>query len=43
MQDDWRGNSVKIKKVKNAIKTVLHNDEVKANRILELVKKQHEY
>jgi type I restriction enzyme R subunit len=43
MQDDWRGNSVKIKKVKNAIKTVLKNDEVTTDRILELVKKQHEY
>lgn len=43
MQDDWRSNSVKIKKVKNAIKTVLKNDEVKSDRILELVKKQHEY
>lgn len=43
MQDDWRGNSVKIKKVKNAIKTILQYDEVTTDRILELVKKQHEY
>ncbi|HBA88581.1 MAG TPA: restriction endonuclease subunit R [Geobacter sp.] len=43
MQDDWRGNSVKIKKVKNAIKSMLQNDEVTTDRILELVKKQHEY
>jgi len=42
MQDDWRGNSVKIKKVKNAIKAVLPREE-HADRILELVKKQHEY
>jgi len=42
MQDDWRGNSVKIKKVKNAIKAVLPSEE-HTDRILELVKKQHEY
>ena len=43
MQDDWRGNSVKIKKVKNAIKAVLMNDEDRTKLILQLVTDQHEY
>jgi|GEM_PF-805031 len=43
MQDDWRGNSVKIKKVKNAIKAALNNDEVRTKLILQLVTDQHDY
>jgi type I restriction enzyme, R subunit len=43
MQDDWRGNAVKIKKVKNAIKAVLENDEDRTKRILQLVTDQHDY
>jgi len=42
-QDDWRSNPFKVKKVKNAIKAVLNDDEETAARILELVKNQHEY
>lgn len=42
MQDGWRENSFKVKKVKNAIKAVLPNEN-HTDRILELVKQQHEY
>ncbi|MDO8723024.1 MAG: HsdR family type I site-specific deoxyribonuclease [Syntrophales bacterium] len=42
-QDDWRGNSFKVKKVKLAIKPVLQDDEELTLKILELVKNQHEY
>lgn len=42
MQDGWRDNSFKIKKVKNAIKAVLPNEH-HTDRVLELVKQQHEY
>jgi alkanesulfonate monooxygenase SsuD/methylene tetrahydromethanopterin reductase-like flavin-dependent oxidoreductase (luciferase family) len=42
-QDDWRGNSFKIKKVKLAIKPLLQDDEECTERILELAKNQHEY
>jgi type I restriction enzyme R subunit len=41
--DDWRGNTVKVKKVKLAIKSVLQGDEVRTERILELAKNQYEY
>lgn len=42
-QDDWRNNPFKIKRVENAIKAVLKNDEPTTERVLELVKNQHEY
>ena len=42
-QDDWRGNSFKVKKVKLAIKSVLQDDEALTDQILELAKNQHEY
>jgi type I restriction enzyme, R subunit len=42
-QDDWRNNSVKIKKVKNSIKAVLNSDETLTEEILELVKNQNDY
>ena len=42
-QDDWRNGLVKIKKVKFAIKAVLQGDEALTERVLELVKNQHEY
>jgi type I restriction enzyme R subunit len=41
-KDDWRGNMVKEREVKYAIRKVL-NDETKVETIFELVKKQHEY
>lgn len=42
MQDGWRDNSFKIKKVRNAIKGVLPNED-HTDRILDLVKQHHEY
>jgi len=42
MQDGWLNNAIKVKKVKNAIKSTL-NDETLTDNILELVKHQHEY
>lgn len=43
MQDGWRDNNIKVKKVKNAIKVALDQQEARADEILELVKKQHDY
>jgi type I restriction enzyme R subunit len=43
MQDGWRDNTIKVKKVKNAIKAALDQQERRADEILELVKKQHDY
>lgn len=43
MQDDWRGNTIKVKKVKNAIKAALQHNDAHTEHILELVKKQHDY
>ena len=43
LQDDWRGNAFKVKKVKLAIKPLLEGDEERAVQILELAKNQHEY
>ncbi len=43
MQDGWRDNSIKVKKVKIAIRAALGQDETCADKILELVKKQHDY
>ena len=42
-QDDWRGNAVKVRKVRIAIKAVLQDDEALTDQILELVKNQNEY
>lgn len=43
MMDGFRDNKIKLKKVKNAIKQVLQDDEERTERILELVKRQHDY
>lgn len=42
MQDGWRDNAIKVKKVKNAIKSALQDDSL-TDSILELVKHQHDY
>jgi len=42
-QDDWRENLFKVRKVKFAIKGVLKDDEALTEKVLELVKNQHEY
>ena len=42
-QDDWRGHSMKIKRVKFAIKAELGEDDPRLENILELVTNQHEY
>lgn len=42
-QDDWRNNPFKIKRMRNAIKAALKEDEPATERVLELVKNQHEY
>jgi type I restriction enzyme R subunit len=42
-QDEWRGNPMKIKKVRIAIKAVLKGDEALTDKILDLVKNQYEY
>jgi type I restriction enzyme, R subunit len=42
-QDDWRGNPFKIKKIRNAIRAVLKDDEAATDRVLELVRNQNEY
>ena len=41
-QDDWRGNNMKIKRVKNAIKKHISDDDL-VDTIFELVKNQSEY
>lgn len=43
LQDDWRNNAGKIKKVKFAIKAALSGDEALTDTILDLVKSQHDY
>ena len=43
LQDGWRTNTFKVKKVRNAIKAALGGDEATTDRILELVKKNDEY
>jgi type I restriction enzyme R subunit len=43
MQDGWRDNAIKVKKVKIAIKSVLDTQEARTDEILELVKKQNDY
>jgi type I restriction enzyme R subunit len=43
MQDGWRDNSIKVKKVKNAIRAALDHHCARTDAILDLVKKQHDY
>src|SRR5207249_3842593 len=40
---DWRGNKFKEREVRNAIKSVLGNDDRLINAIFELVKNQRDY
>ena len=40
--DDWRGNRFKERKVRNAIKSVLIDDNL-VDQLFEIVKAQHEY
>src|SRR6266446_4158388 len=40
---NWRDNIFKVKKVKYAIKKVLKDDDVLTDKVLTLVKKQHDY
>jgi type I restriction enzyme R subunit len=42
-QDDWRGNSMKTKKVKIAIKAVLGENDPRVDDVLDLVASQDEY
>ena len=42
-QDDWRNNTFKVKKIKNAINATLNGDAERADAVLELVKNQNEY
>ncbi len=42
-QDDWRTNPFKVKRVRNAIRVPLKDDEGLTEKILELVRNQHEY
>jgi len=42
-QDAWRSSKTKIRQVRLAVKSVLGSDEPLADRILDLVKNQHEY
>lgn len=42
-QDDWRNNTMKTRKVRNAIKSVLGEEDDRVDVILNIVKKQHGY
>ena len=42
-QDDWRHNTFKVRRVRNAVREALDGDEAQTDRILELVKNQREY
>ncbi|CAG9239488.1 Type I restriction-modification system, restriction subunit R [Paraburkholderia caribensis] len=42
-QDDWRSNTMKTRKIRNAIKSVLGEDDQRIEAILDLVKSQHGY
>jgi len=42
-QDDWRHNTFKVRRVRNAVREALGGDEAQTDRILELVKNQREY
>ena len=43
MQDGWRSNVMKTKRVRQAIASALDGDEDRTDRTLELVKSQNEY
>jgi type I restriction enzyme R subunit len=43
LQDDWRNNAMKTKKVTQAIASVLGGDEARTERTVELVKSQNDY
>lgn len=42
-QDDWRSNTMKTRKIRNAIKSVLGEEDARVDAILDLVKSQHGY
>jgi type I restriction enzyme R subunit len=42
-QADWRGHTFKERKVRNALKSVLGDDETLLNQLLDIVKNQREY
>ena len=42
-QDDWRSNTMKTRKIRNAIKSVLGDEDSRIDAILNLVKNQHGY
>ncbi len=42
-EDDWRGNRLKEKKIRNAVREELGKYETRADEIFEIVKNQHEY
>jgi len=43
MQDGWRSNTLKTRRVRQAIAGVIGGDEEKISRTLELVKSQNDY
>ncbi|MBN8610109.1 MAG: type I restriction endonuclease subunit R [Deltaproteobacteria bacterium] len=43
LQDSWRGNALKTKRVRQAIAALLDGDDARTDRTLELVKKQNDY
>ncbi|MDI1475688.1 type I restriction endonuclease subunit R [Polyangium sp. y55x31] len=43
LQDGWRDNAMKTRRVRSAIKAVLADDEERTAKTLELVKQQNEY
>jgi type I restriction enzyme R subunit len=43
LQDGWRTNTFKVRRVRNAINTALSGDAEGTERILELVKRNDEY
>ncbi len=42
-KDGWRGNKFKEREVKNAIKSVIGDDQIQIEKLFEIVKNQHEY
>ncbi|MDH6149333.1 MULTISPECIES: type I restriction endonuclease subunit R [Paraburkholderia] len=42
-QDDWRSNTMKTRKLRNAIKFVLGDEDARVDAILDLAKNQHGY
>ncbi len=42
-QDNWRSNTMKTRKIRNAIKSVLGESDTRVDAILDLVKNQHGY